>query len=68
MTLDAFIKDYRVKHNLIQQEFADKAGISKATVIRIEKGHGNHQLKPKLIRKIAAATGRGELYIASLIK
>lgn len=68
MTLDAFVKEYRVKHNLTQQEFADKSGISRATLIRIERGQGEHQLKPKLIRKLAAATGRRELYIASLIK
>ena len=32
------LKEFRAKHNLTQEDLADKAGVTRQTIITIEKG------------------------------
>lgn len=39
MTIDNSVKKYRLKKNITQEELADFLGVSRQTVIAIEKGN-----------------------------
>jgi transcriptional regulator with XRE-family HTH domain len=48
------VRDLRQENVLTLRELADKSGVSKDTINRIERGHGAY---PSTIRKLAAALG-----------
>ncbi len=47
------IKEFRARHNLTQQDLADKVGATRMTIVFLEKGTYNPSLK--LAKKIAVA-------------
>jgi putative transcriptional regulator len=47
------IKELRARHNLTQQELADKVGATRMTIVFLEKGTYNPSLK--LAKKVAIA-------------
>lgn len=51
MVYKSRIKEYRVKSNMKQTELAKKVGVTRETIIRLEKGRHNPSLK--LAMKIA---------------
>jgi transcriptional regulator with XRE-family HTH domain len=48
------VRELRQEHVLTLRELADKSGVSKDTINRIEHGHGAY---PSTIRKLAKALG-----------
>jgi transcriptional regulator with XRE-family HTH domain len=48
------VRELRQDHVLTLRELADKSGVSKDTINRIEHGHGAY---PSTIRKLARALG-----------
>ena len=52
MTLRDLILRYRAKKNLTQQEMADKVGISRATIIKVESGETISPLFEQKIRLV----------------
>lgn len=70
MKLGEWLKEYRKKHGLSMQSFADSCGFSKAYVSMLEKGVNPTTNKPvsptmQTFEKIAKATGQD---IDSLLK
>ena len=57
------IKEFRARHDLTQQDLADKVGATRMTIVFLEKGTYNPSLK--LAKKIAVAleSSIDELYI-----
>lgn len=47
------IKEFRARHDLTQQDLADKVGATRMTIVFLEKGTYNPSLK--LAKKIAVA-------------
>lgn len=45
MCLETKIKDYRIQYNIKQSELAEKVGVRRETIIRLEKGQYNPSLK-----------------------
>lgn len=63
MKLGEWLKEYRIKHGLSMQNFADSCGFSKAYVSMLEKGINPTTNKPvsptiQTFEKIAKATGQ----------
>lgn len=57
------IKEFRARHDMTQQDLADKVGATRMTIVFLEKGTYNPSLK--LAKKVAAALGSSidELFI-----
>ncbi|MBD3249668.1 helix-turn-helix domain-containing protein [Candidatus Woesearchaeota archaeon] len=57
------IKEFRARHDLTQQDLADKVGATRMTIVFLEKGTYNPSLK--LAKKIAVAlkSNLDELFI-----
>ena len=49
------VRALRLQHALTQTELAERAGVSPAAVLRLERG--THQARPSTIRKLARALG-----------
>lgn len=62
-TVRTRIKEFRARHNLTQEELADKVGVRRETIGFLEKGKYNPSLK--LAHKVAIAlkSSIGELFI-----
>jgi putative transcriptional regulator len=45
MTLHTRIKEYRARHDMTQQELADRVGVRRETIIHLENGRYNPSLK-----------------------
>ncbi|MGV8984339.1 MAG: helix-turn-helix transcriptional regulator [Clostridium sp.] len=45
MVLKTKIKEYRAKHNLNQQELAEKVNVRRETIVHLENGKYNPSLK-----------------------
>lgn len=72
MTLGEVIKEYREKHKMTMQEFADRAGLSKALISMLERNRRPGSEKPlvptiETYNKVAKAVGLsvGDLLEAS---
>lgn len=51
------LKEYRAKHNMKQGELAEKVGVRRETIIRLEKGQYNPSLKLAMdIARVFGAT------------
>lgn len=63
--LQEYLKKYRMKHNLSQEQMAKKLVTSQTYYSRIESG----QVKPghSMITRIAAVIGVSESYISRLV-
>lgn len=62
MKIGEYIKEFRKKHDMTMQEFADKSGLSKGYISMLERGkhpQSNRQLVPSIntFGKVAAAMG-----------
>ena len=57
------IKEFRAKYDLTQQELADKVGVSRMTIVFLEKGTYNPSLQ--LAHRVAVVLGTSleELFI-----
>lgn len=72
MTLNEWIKNYRLEHSLSMQAFADMCGFSKAYISILENGINPTTKKPvsptvQTLKKIAEGTGQDvNNFIASL--
>ena len=58
------IREYRIKKQMTQQELADKAGVSRATISGLESGSIT-VTTTETIRKISAALGKkvGDIFL-----
>mgnify|MGYP002627098728 CR=1 FL=1 len=55
--LSTKIKDYRALYNIKQSELAERVGVRRETIIRLEKGQYNPSLKLAMdIAKVFSAT------------
>jgi len=45
MALHTRIKEYRARHDMTQQELADRVGVRRETIIHLENGRYNPSLK-----------------------
>ena len=57
--LQAIIREFRDQRGWTQQDLADKAGISRMTVVNAEKNKAKHNANSGTIDKIARAFGLG---------
>jgi len=48
------VRTLRLQHALSQAELAERAGVARSTLLKIEAGHPSH---PRTVRKIASALG-----------
>lgn len=73
MNIGNLIKEYRAKHKMTMQEFADKAGLSKGYISMLEKGvhpQNGKEIVPSIdtVEKIAKALGITILFSAKVVK
>ncbi len=57
------IKEFRARHNLTQEELADKVGVRRETIVFLEKGKYNPSLKLAYDVAKALKTTIDELFI-----
>ena len=60
MSISSLLKNYRAENNLTQDDLAEKFGVAKMTISRIESG-SQYRLSPRMVVKIASLFTKDDL-------